>query len=67
MGNATTQTVTISNIDKTAPVLTRYGPFIVTLEVGSPYTEFGAIATDNMDVDINDRVVISGNVDIHHV
>ncbi|MFA6256572.1 MAG: immunoglobulin-like domain-containing protein, partial [Candidatus Absconditabacterales bacterium] len=67
VGNATTQTVTISNIDKTAPVLTRYGPFIVTLEVGSPYTEFGAIATDNMDVDINDRVVISGNVDIHHV
>jgi hypothetical protein len=38
-GNNTTQTVTITNIDKIAPVITLNGVTPVTIEVGSIYTD----------------------------
>ena len=48
-GNSTTQTVTISNIDKVKPEITINGSTGISLTVGGSYTELGAMRTDNVD------------------
>ena len=51
-GNAATEvTRTVNVVDTTAPVITLTGLEIVTIEVGSTYTDGGATATDNYDDD----------------
>lgn len=49
------------NIDRTAPVITLRGTQTVNLTVGSPYTEAGADAADN--VGLAGDVQVSGTVD----
>ncbi len=49
LGNISTQTVTITNIDKVAPVITLLGDATMSLTVGDTFTDSGAIATDNFD------------------
>ena len=51
-GNAATEvTRTVNVVDTTVPVITLTGLEIVTIEVGSTYTDGGATATDNYDDD----------------
>ena len=48
--------LTSSIVDTTAPVITLLGDDTVTIEVGSPYTDAGATATDNYDGDITSSI-----------
>ncbi len=57
------KTRTVRVVDTTAPAITLLGDNPMTLEVGTPYTEPGSIATDNYDGDITANVVVTGSVD----
>jgi hypothetical protein len=48
--------------DSAPPVITLMGANPVTLQVGTPYTEPGYMASDNCDGDVTARVVVSGSV-----
>ena len=50
-------------VDATAPVITLNGDASVTIEVGSPYNDPGATATDNYDGDLTAPIVVVSNVD----
>ncbi|MDP5275283.1 cadherin-like beta sandwich domain-containing protein [Chengkuizengella axinellae] len=52
-----------SPADETPPVIQLNGSSIVTIYKNRTYTEQGATAHDNVDGDITDKIVISGNVD----
>ncbi len=54
--------VASSTPDTTAPVITLNGDTSVLLQQNATYTELGARALDDIDGDITDTVVISGNV-----
>ncbi len=63
-GNAAvevTRTVTV-NPDTTPPVITLIGASTINLNVGDPYNEQGATATDNLDGDLTSSIVITGTV-----
>ena len=63
-GNAATEVIrTVSVVDTTAPVITLNGAASVTIEVGSPYNDAGATATDNYDGDLTGSIVVVSNVD----
>ena len=47
--------------DTTPPVITLVGSASVTLTVGGTYTEQGATATDDVDGDLTDAIVIGGD------
>jgi len=49
--------------DTTPPEITLSGDNPLTLECGTPYSEPGFTATDDLDGDITDRVVVTGSVD----
>jgi len=55
--------LTSSIVDTTAPVITLLGDDTVTVEVGSPYTDAGATATDTYDGDVTSSIVTQSNVD----
>ena len=56
--NAVQVTRTVEVVDTTIPVITLIGANPQTIEVGSPYTELGATASDNYDGDITGSIVI---------
>ncbi|MCP4964182.1 MAG: DUF5011 domain-containing protein, partial [bacterium] len=61
-GNAAVQvTRTVDVVDTTVPVITLVGANPQTIEVGSPYVELGATATDNYDGDITGLIVIDAS------
>ncbi len=62
-GNVSTQTVTITNIDKTAPVITLNGDSNIDIMRNSTYTDAGATALDNTDGNITGSIQIVGQVD----
>ena len=63
-GNDAVQvTRTVNVVDTTAPVITLVGDNPQTIEVGSPYTELGATASDNYDVGTSGFVIDSSDVD----
>ena len=63
-GNAATEvTRTVNVVDTTAPVITLNGAGIVTIEVGTAYTDAGATASDNIDGDITSNIITVNNVD----
>jgi hypothetical protein len=49
--------------DTTKPVISLLGAADASLEVGSPYTDAGATASDDRDGDITPGVVVTGSVD----
>ena len=59
-GNATTQqvTITVTDADEVAPVITLLGANPQEIELGNAYTELGASATDDTDGDISGSIVI---------
>ncbi len=64
-GNRTEVTRKIVYFDPTPPVLELKGSSKITLTVGSAYREPGYAATDNGNVDLTDRVEISGSVNVY--
>ena len=48
--------------DTTAPVITLLGDAVVQLEVGEPYSDAGATASDDFDGDITGDIVVVGDV-----
>ena len=62
-GNAGAEvTRTVNVIDDVVPVITLTGDTPVTVEVGSTYTDAGATATDNLDGDITNSIVVVNSV-----
>jgi len=61
-GNVTTQTVIITNIDKSAPLISITGNSAINVMQGDTYTDAGATATDNYDNSIT--VETTGTVDV---
>lgn len=62
VGNAAPRQTRIVNVgDATPPVLTLLGNANVLHAMGSPYTEAGATASDNVDGNITSSIVIGGN------
>ncbi len=59
--NSTTKTVTITNIDKDAPVINMQGENPVTITAGDSFIDPGASASDNVDGSV--AVQTSGSVD----
>jgi hypothetical protein len=49
--------------DTVPPEITLIGAATVTIQVGNTYTDAGATATDNVDGDISDRIVVDNPVD----
>ena len=49
--------------DTVPPEITLIGPATVTVQLGANYTDAGATATDNVDGDITDRIVVDNPVD----
>ncbi len=63
-GNSTSLPYTINVIDQTPPTITLNGPASLALEAGvDSYVEQGATATDNVDGDLTQAIVITGSVD----
>jgi len=56
------RTVIIEEKDTTKPVITLIGESEINLYVGDNYIEQGATAKDNIDGDITENIVITGNV-----
>tara|TARA_R110002111_G_scaffold296_1_gene2761 strand:- start:15459 stop:20003 length:4545 start_codon:yes stop_codon:yes gene_type:complete len=48
-------------IDETAPIITLLGDNVIELNVGDTYQEFGATATDDVDGDITDTIIIDAS------
>ena len=51
--------------DTTPPVITLLGDNPVSIEVGTPYIDAGATATDNIDGDITDKITTANNVNVN--
>ncbi|MEI3612307.1 immunoglobulin-like domain-containing protein [Pseudogracilibacillus sp. SO30301A] len=61
-GETLLATVYVEEADEVAPVITIHGDNPLELEVGQEYVEPGATATDDVDGDVTDSIVISGEV-----
>ncbi|MDO8752177.1 MAG: DUF5011 domain-containing protein, partial [Candidatus Wolfebacteria bacterium] len=55
---ATEKTRTVNVIDTTKPIITLAGANPQTIQVGSPYTELGATASDNYNGNISANIVV---------
>jgi len=60
-GNFVNNSITVSNIDNTVPVITLVGSATMELDVGDSYTDPGYSATDNLDGTITGSVVVGGD------
>ncbi len=60
--SATQVTRTVNVVDTSIPVISLTGSAIITVEVGTTYTDAGATATDNYDGDITANIVTVNNV-----
>lgn len=56
----------VQETDITPPVITLVGEAQIYLTVGEPYIELGATASDDVDGDISDQIVITGSVDVEN-
>ncbi len=65
IGNATTVKREIVYKDVVAPTITLVGGESVNVNVGTAYTDFGYVASDDCDGIITDKVQIDGQVDIN--
>ena len=65
VGNTSSKTVTITNIDKTPPVITLKGNPVEYVTCGGIYTDAGAQAIDDVDGDISSLISASGSVNTY--
>jgi len=61
--SATALLTVTQNTDTVPPVISLNGANPLILQQNQPYTEAGATAADDVDGDISDRIIISGEVD----
>jgi hypothetical protein len=54
---------TVEVIDTDQPVITLKGPVHMVHEVGEPFDDPGAVAWDDADGDLSDKIVVTGEVD----
>ena len=67
-GNKAAEVVrTVKVVDTTAPIISLQGDQTINLIVGGKYSEPGAVASDNYDGNLTEKVVISGTVDTQKV
>ncbi|MFY0645173.1 MAG: DUF5011 domain-containing protein, partial [Bacteroidia bacterium] len=52
-------------VDQTPPVITLNGSSVETIEVGTPWTDAGATATDNKDGNLDGAIIVTGTVDVN--
>lgn len=64
-GNETTIVRNIIKNDKIVPVITLKGANVVTVKKNSSYVELGAVANDNCDGNLNDKVKIENKIDLN--
>lgn len=62
-GNVGEVTRTVKIADLTAPTITLHGETSTYVKVGTPYTDPGFAASDNIDGDITGKVSVTGGVD----
>ena len=61
-GNTGSAQATVTVSDQDAPVITLLGLASITLNVGDPFTDPGATATDNVDGNLTPAIVAGGSV-----
>ncbi len=61
-GNTGTAQATVTVADQTTPLITLLGAASITLNVGDPFTDPGAIASDNVDGVLTPAIVTGGSV-----
>ena len=61
LGNNSQVNRTVNVVDTTGPEITILGGNNVTIEVGSIYTEQGAMAYDNYDGDVSGNIIVGGD------
>ena len=67
-GNATTTgTLSVPVVDTTAPVISLVGNAVVSLELGTAYSDAGATATDNKDGTVTSSITTVSDVDVNTV
>lgn len=54
---------TIKVVDNISPVITLKGDNVINLNLNQPYQELGYEVSDNYDFDLNEKVIITNNVD----
>ncbi|MBI2432517.1 MAG: DUF5011 domain-containing protein [Candidatus Hydrogenedentes bacterium] len=54
---------TLCGEDRTPPILTLIGGATLTVECGLPFSDPGAVATDDVDGDLTNEIVVTGTVD----
>lgn len=63
-GNVTTKTVTITNIDRTAPTIELLGDEVVSIYTGTSYVDDGVSVSDNADGDIASKLATVNPVNV---
>ena len=63
----TTGTLSVPVVDTTAPVISLVGNAIVSLELGTAYSDAGATATDNKDGTVTSSITTVSDVDVNTV
>lgn len=66
-GNATSEVIPINVIDIEAPVITLNGDEVIDMFYGGTYTELGATALDDSDLDVTANIVVTGSVNTNSV
>ncbi|MCP4252828.1 MAG: DUF5011 domain-containing protein, partial [Candidatus Scalindua sp.] len=68
-GNAAIQVTRTVNVnpDVTLPVITLLGTSPVNIELGTPYVDAGASASDNIDGDLTASIATVSNVDVNTI
>lgn len=61
-GNETVKQVEITNIDREKPVITLNGQERMSIVIRSDFADPGATAVDNLDGDLTEHIVVSGQV-----
>ncbi|PAK52042.1 hypothetical protein CHH75_13515 [Paenibacillus sp. 7541] len=62
-GNEALKQLEITNIDREKPVITLLGDASITIVQHTDFVDPGAVASDNMDGDVTDRIQVTGQVD----
>ncbi|MGI9276709.1 MAG: immunoglobulin-like domain-containing protein [Endozoicomonas sp.] len=63
-GNTGSAQTSVTVTDQNVPVITLKGDSVITLGLGDSFTDPGATASDGVDGDISDRILVTGSVDV---
>ncbi|WP_112182431.1 immune inhibitor A domain-containing protein [Paraliobacillus zengyii] len=66
-GNETIAVRKVHVVDEEVPYIELSGDTVIELQVGTSYQELGYVAEDNLDGDITEQVVVTGEIDTETV